>query len=423
MNNKNLQDQAFLSNQQKGKADPPQFTGLEDESEYEEPDRDTDYTSIYREDGIEDEEFADTLFEEENEEDSASDELDLWATDADEEAPEGIEIVFENPDENQYNDQVDADYEALEVELTSPEPVDPPKAPRDGKTPGSQVLAGAADWLEDDDEALAEGEWDASGQYYEDETDPAGQAAWPLGLIAVAIIALMLVMAGGYGVIQQRSATQEEIRRLQAALATSISQEDVAQTRAALEEAGQRNQQLQAIVDTLNLENRRLTDTVAGLEAQLATQGNALVTGADTASKTTPVATTTPATDPVMEPEPEPGPESAPEPTAPVQPVKAATAAPAQPAPAVAEATVAAATSTGWFVNFASYGVEATAQNWVAKLDPSAGRAVITTGTKNGRTFYRVRVVDLPSRESADRVARELAEAHRLPKLWIGQAE
>ena len=58
---------------------------------------------------------------------------------------------------------------------------------------------------------------------------------------------------------------------------------------------------------------------------------------------------------------------------------------------------------------------------WVGKLQPSAGRAVVSTASRDGRTFYRVRVIDLPDRAAADRVARELATRHALPKLWVGK--
>lgn len=396
MKDEDNKDQPGSDNDRVDQADTPLFSGFEEGTDYEEPDRDTDYTSIYREDGIEDEEFADTLFEEEEDPEPVA--QDSWGTSP---SDEGL-------------DEFDDREVSLDGIFTADE--DPAQDDQDEwPLEANETQAGDDFTAEEDDD------WENEEEYYEE--DPRGDAppTWPLGLIAVAIIALLLLMAGGYGVIQQRSATQEEIRRLQAALATSVTPDKVAETRDALEDAGQRNFQLQAMVDALKLENRRLTDTVTGLETQLDAQQQALAPPAGTAL---------PGPKPVAAPAPEPEPTAATEvaPAAQAAPVAKAVinkpkkaAPPPTEAPEPASDPVAVSSDNSWFVNFASYGVQATAHSWVSKLAPSAGRAVVTTGTKNGRTFYRVRVIDLPSREIADRVAQELAAKHRLPKLWVGK--
>ena len=229
------------------------------------------------------------------------------------------------------------------------------------------------------------GEWLEEERYAHSQTPPSSQP-WPVGLIVVAVIALLLLTAGGYGVMQQRSATQEEIRQLRAALATAASPEDVSASRSALQDEKKRANSLAEQVETLRLENRRLADTVNGLEAQLDAQSLAAAQ-----------ATKAAATKPVSKPAP-------------------AKAVPVKPAPATA-------TTGNWFVNFGSYGQSDIAQQWVQKLQPGAGKVITAPGSRDGKTFYRVRVVNLASRESAEKIARKLEREYGLPKLWIGQAD
>ena len=72
-------------------------------------------------------------------------------------------------------------------------------------------------------------------------------------------------------------------------------------------------------------------------------------------------------------------------------------------------------------MNFGSYGQRDAAESRAARLKPVAGKVVVTTGSKNGKTFYRVRVVELDNRQSAEKVARQLESEFGLSKLWVGQ--
>ena len=56
-----------------------------------------------------------------------------------------------------------------------------------------------------------------------------------LGLIAVAAVALMLLAAGGYGVIQERAEIEEELRQLRGTLTTVASLDDVGVSQKALQ--------------------------------------------------------------------------------------------------------------------------------------------------------------------------------------------
>ncbi len=221
------------------------------------------------------------------------------------------------------------------------------------------------------------------------ENKSSGNGPWPIGLIAVAVVALLLISAGGYGVMQQRASMQEEIRSLQAAAATSASPKEVAASRDAQRVLSARNKELLNTVDALHMEIRSLRDTTQGLESQLF----------------------------------ELKPDSATIPKAVAVAPKLARA-PTRPATPVASASKPATTSIAsgnWFVNFSSYGASATANTWVARLKPAHGEVVAVPTVKNGDTYYRVRVVNLSNEAQARDVAQALAKQYKLPKLWVGQ--
>ena len=253
-----------------------------------------------------------------------------------------------------------------------------------------------------DDEADT---WQEKESYFEQDDAP-GQT-WPLGLIAVAIVALVLLAAGGYGVMQQRAATENELRELRAALAIQENPTGPGANRDALEELQQAFDTLSAEAETLRLETRTLSDTVTGLEAQLGKQ--------QTLSPVPAVA---------AQAQPNTVNESTPKPAQP-------TAAPAKtPAPTVSKpvesrtteakpATV--ATAGPWFVNFGSYATRNMAESWAARLHPDAGKVTIIPTTSDGRTLYRLRVIGLADRESAKQVARKLETSLRVSELWVGK--
>lgn len=303
--------------------DPPVFSGFDEDDEegFEEPDRDTDFSSGYDATSVDEENTDDFLLDE--------DDSGLFSAPAAGSGQEP-ESIWEEPEPTEHNEP--------------------------------------AQWQDKENTARD----------------------WPLGLIAVAIIALLLLVIGGYGVIQQRSATQEELRQLRAALATAANPDDVSASRAALQALKDANAELTANAEALTLYNRRLTDTVAGLGAQLEAQEAALTkTTASAKESTKPAATPKPVT---------------PQPTA--------------PQPAISANTE--TTAGDWFVNFGSYAVPAMAETWATRLRPTDGRVIIAKSTKDGKTIYRVRVVDLTSKGAAKEVARNLETAMGVSALWVG---
>ncbi len=321
----------------------PVFTGFDDDQDYEEPERDTDYASRYVDDEL------DEPIEEES---------DLELDWDDEGEPRDEPVGFDETRETGWTNEArkvaddDPEFDAFDEETPAETDDEPPP------------------WESEYEEEYAE------------ET-----SKWPVALLAVGLVAIILLAAGGYGVLQQRAATEEEIRQLRAELATATRPVETPVDNSALAEARQRNIEMSMAMDSLKMENSRLVDTVTGLEKQLEAQQAAMDKLAKSAAK----------------PAPKP---SAPKPAAPAAPVASSS-----------NSTVAG----DWFVNFGSYSQRAPADNWAAKLKPTSGRAVVTTGTRDGKTFYRVRVIGLADKSTAESVARQLQSEYGLGKLWVGK--
>ena len=249
------------------------------------------------------------------------------------------------------------------------------------------------------DHDLEEENGDDQGEYlqepdeFEYKADEFGSEAgddthrWPLGRVVVGLVALVLLAGVGYGVFQQRMTAEDEIRRLQAILATAASPAEVAATRETLREMEQQNEKYLAENEVLTLYNKRLADEVAHLEQQLAGQQEPVAMESEPARDEVPeLATTKPA-----------------------------------PEPTSASADKAVTTGGAWFVNFSSYSRQSAAENWAKKLSPLAGNTVVVSNTTEGNTLYRLRIVGLADRAEAEKVAADLESTHKLPQLWVGR--
>ncbi|MBT4518525.1 MAG: hypothetical protein HOC23_00855 [Halieaceae bacterium] len=234
-----------------------------------------------------------------------------------------------------------------------------------------------------------EQEWDT------EEDNPAllfslNPATWPRAHVAIAVVALILLIGGGFSIIQERASSQSEIQKLQAALAIVTRDADVAARRDAEKNLERATAILQATIDELEMENRLLRDTQTGLESQLTSQQ----TASEFASPQQSI------------------PETISEPTDTASP---------EPVSTDAETNKAVTAVSGWFVNFGSYSQEATANQWSARVKPDLGSVVVVPAEKEGATYYRVRVVALRSKAEAETIARDLEKAHDLPTLWVGR--
>lgn len=240
-----------------------------------------------------------------------------------------------------------------------------------------ELEADEADEQWDDDEHDAE-------NYNENYSEP-----FPLALFAAAAIALLLLAAGGYGVIQQRTAMQEEIRQLQATLSTTSSNTEVADSRQAQRSLEIRNQDLVIQLEYLRTENQRLRDNMSSREPS-----------PEPKAVESPKTNSSPAAKPVSAPKPAP--------TAKATPAKSSVAKPV-------------VSTSGWFVNFGSYTQRSMAQSWASKLSTETGKVVVVPSEKGTTTYFRVRIINLPNREIAEKIADQLEQTHNLPPLWIGK--
>jgi len=270
-----------------------------------------------------------------------------------------------------------------DVEPTAESPFDP-----DYEQP---VLAVENEYESDqeDDEWYDEDSEVADGSYVE---------SWPLGLIAVGIIALLLLGAGGYGVLQQRTAMQQEIRQLRATLATTTSNTELSASRQAQRGLTSHNDELQAQVERLQSENNRLQEALTAMEAPVAPTPT-------TPRIQTPASPKQAATTRTEKPQLTP--------KVAVEKTTESTVAPKQSLPPPVKGD--------WFVNFGSYSQKEMADHWAARLSVEEGKVVVVSGSKGGSNYYRVRVVDLPNKEIAGKIARQLEKTHKLPRLWVGK--
>ncbi|MEM8563654.1 MAG: SPOR domain-containing protein [Pseudomonadota bacterium] len=366
----------------------PVFTDFDEDEDYEAADRDTDFVGVYDED-FDQEESIDSST------DTDTDELDDdWQVLGNSAQPDdGIEEgsdAWEEEDDPYGDDDLDE--------------YDPYDEDDEDETPGrslaqASTLAGLASSTPG-----VGGDWGRNQVYDTDfdsqvQEEASAQKSLPMGLIGVGVIALALLAAGGYGVVQERADSAEEIRQLRATLATTANPAEVEASRQAVAEAEAQNEKLRATVQRLSDENRRLGDTIASLENQLDQQVSALYPQASSAESEEPSS----ASESPPEATPEPIPDQAPEP------------------PNTGTASAATTVTEGkWFVNFSSYSQRSVAVDWANKLEPVAGSTIVAASDRDGRTLYRVRIIGLADRAEARKVAEQLQTEYKLPPLWVG---
>ena len=222
----------------------------------------------------------------------------------------------------------------------------------------------------------------------------------PFGMIAVATLALILIGAGGYGAIQQRGAMRAEIRELHARLASTLTPAEVAAERERRRQIELENETLRSEREALQVENAALGERLSRLQAPLAQLpvNNQEAAAAKANAQREAVAREAEPQLARRQREEAAGSRSA-----------ANTSAPAGP----------------WFVNFGSYAQREIADRWAGRLTVGEGKVAVqrveTSGNTSGNTLYRVRVVDLATRDAAEQVAMALEREHALPKLWVGR--
>lgn len=219
----------------------------------------------------------------------------------------------------------------------------------------------------------------------------------PLGTIALVALALIALGAGVYGVIQQSSAMQTEIRELQAQLANTLSAEEAAAERERQRQIELENETLRSEREALQIDNAALSERVDRLQAQLARQqaSNEQAAAAQKAAAQREAA---------------------------AREAERQLARRQREESAGAQAVANASAPAGpWFVNFGSYARRQVADRWASRLTVGEGKVVVKTASTAGKTVYRVRVVDLATRDAAERIAIALERQHAVSPLWVGR--
>lgn len=209
---------------------------------------------------------------------------------------------------------------------------------------------------------------------------------FPLAMIVLVIAALALLAIGGYGVLQQRTLLQSDIRELQARLATTASREEMEQERSRAQRTQGDNEALRDELTVLQNANSALNEELARMDADRLAAADA----ADAAE-------------------------------AAAREAQRRQQEAAQAADAGADRSTVA--NGEWFVNFGSYAQRAMAERWAAKLSVDDGEVAVLSATAAGKPLYRVRVIGLADKGTAERVAAALERQHNLPRLWVGRRE
>lgn len=227
------------------------------------------------------------------------------------------------------------------------------------------------------------------------------------GILVTAIVAMLLLVIGGYIGIQQLSANRDQFRPLTDSQSRFSEPSEVAASKDSLRKLEEENAKQAVTIEILSLYNTRLSETVKRLEEQLSAgtikSETEQVESVQAESKQ---ANSEPGDSELAESE---------------QNVKADNTVEIAAKEATSSQGIANAEGEGrWFVNFGSYNRRSAAEKWVTKLSPIAGKTIVTAADSGDKTFYRVRVIGLADREQAEKVADLLQTTHNLPPLWVG---
>lgn len=208
-------------------------------------------------------------------------------------------------------------------------------------------------------------------------------------VIAVCVLTLFGTTALGYLALRQSEDDQQQLSALQDALDRAYSTDELARLQTLVASIESNNTNLQEAIDVLRLYNESLIDRLTELEEYSSGVGLGYVVPS--------------------------GPE----------PLVSDARSRLRPSPpkqeSIPDGKAAEQLADGWFVQIGSYAGRGMADKWLRRVAPSRGSAVILLDENTDRRLYRVRVVGLPSREEAYRVAAELQNSLDLEPLWIGR--
>ena len=202
---------------------------------------------------------------------------------------------------------------------------------------------------------------------------------WPM---LVALVAVVLISVGGWGLFEERAALQARIVELERSQsqASSVNAVD-ASTLSALEAD---NASLKLQLDGLYRDYELAMMEIANLQDASETAAQIAV--------------------------------DVPEPTS------TDTEEPAAAAPDAATASDADQTAGSWFVNVGAYSVAQSAANLAETLNGGGFDTVVQqVSTDEGSVLLRVRVIGLEEKSDAEQVAAELEASYGIGPVWVGQ--
>ena len=117
---------------------------------------------------------------------------------------------------------------------------------------------------------------------------------------------------------------------------------------------------------------------------------------------------------PTPEPTPTPTPVGA-------QNITATSGDPGGSTPPVTALPISKGTRDSWFINLGTFNNHSDAQNFADSLAPTSHSLELQAAEISGRRLYRVRLVNLPSKEVADSLARDYELSFGGQRLWVGR--
>jgi cell division septation protein DedD len=223
----------------------------------------------------------------------------------------------------------------------------------------------------------------------------------PTWAFAALAVALLLIIAGGWGFFNERGKLEAEVASLEAELQALRRAKDGDLSVEEEELLIADNQSLRVQLATQREQYAAMTSELDQLQAMI-DQAQAIAPATTTSTEA--ASSSAPARETV-------GNESGQAAATP----STATAKTAKTTPSVV------ATGGVWFVNVASYSRRDIAQEWADKLAGEIDNVSLQEVTVNGKPLFRVRAVGYPDKTAAQQAAKQLEQQYGIGPLWVGK--
>jgi len=231
---------------------------------------------------------------------------------------------------------------------------------------------------------------------------------WPALLLAAALILLLL---GGWGALSERSALKARINALEQSDSRANAAGDLdAKAEQALKDD---NQSLRLQLATMREQYAAMSSEIRDLQETLAAAENNPAQRTERAAEMADSEASEAASEKTEAEILEPALTLTSEDVVPSSIQAVETAAPVTPA----------GTEGLWFVNLGSYIDRDDAVKAIQKLKPMDEGLVIMAGEVKGRTYFRVRAINFPTRSDAQAAAKQYETTFKMKPLWVGKGQ